>query len=132
MTPRVTCKPLIFGASGRAIPWHDRCYIRGWTVSPPVRQLSKEKNQMKKILSALVAVAFALPVLAQAPAAAPAPAAKPAAPATAPAPAAPAAKPAAPAAAAPAAAAPAKKDTKKAKKAKKAPPDTTTMPQPSK
>jgi len=45
---------------------------------------------MKKILSALVAVAFALPVLAQAPAA------KPAAPA-----------PAAPAAAAPAAAAPA-------------------------
>ena len=56
---------------------------------------------MKKILSALVAVAFALPVLAQAPAAAPAaPAAKPAAAAplrrsAAAAPAAPAAKPAA-------------------------------------
>jgi hypothetical protein len=95
--------------------------------------LSKEKNQMKKILSAIVAVAFAIPVLAQAPAAAPAAkaapaAAAPAAPAAA-APAAPAAKPAAAAPAAPAAkpaaAAPAKTE-KKAKKAKKVPPGTGT------
>jgi hypothetical protein len=100
--------------------------------------LSKEKNQMKKILSAIVAVAFAIPVLAQTPAAAPA--AKPAAPAAA-APAAPAAAapaaPAKPAAAAPAApaakpaaaapAAPAKTDTKSTKKkAKKVPPGTGT------
>ena len=94
---------------------------------------------MKKILSAIVAVAFAIPVLAQTPAAAPA--AKPAAPAAAApaapaaaAPAAPAAKPAAAAPAAPAAkpaaaapAAPAKTDTKSSKKkAKKVPPGTGT------
>jgi hypothetical protein len=91
----------------------------------------KENTQMKKILSALVAVAFALPVLAQAPAAAPAPAAKPAAAAPA-APAAPAAAPAPAAKPAAAAPAPAKETKKSTKKAKKAPPDTSTQPQPTK
>jgi hypothetical protein len=81
----------------------------------------KEKRQMKKILSALVAVAFAIPVLAQTPAAAAAPAA----------PAAPAAAPAAAAKPADKAAAPAKTEKKK-KKAKKVPPGsgTTLEPQP--
>jgi hypothetical protein len=95
----------------------------------------KEKRQMKKILSALVAVAFAIPVLAQTPAAAPAAAAKPAAAAPAAAapvaPAAPAAAPAAAAKPADKAAAPAKTEKKK-KKAKKVPPGsgTTLEPQP--
>jgi hypothetical protein len=95
----------------------------------PKNAYPKEKHQMKKILSALVAVAFAIPVLAQTPAAAPAAAAKPAA--AAPAAAAPVA-PAAPAAAPAAAAKPADKAAKppKKKKAKKVQPGDGTSTQP--
>jgi hypothetical protein len=46
--------------------------ISGTDRSPALKNAyPKEKHQMKKILSALVAVAFAIPVLAQTPAAAP-------------------------------------------------------------
>jgi hypothetical protein len=90
----------------------------------PKNAYPKEKHQMKKILSALVAVAFAIPVLAQTPAAAPAAPAKPVA-------AAPVA-PAAPAAAPAAAAKPADKAAKppKKKKAKKVQPGDGTSTQP--
>jgi hypothetical protein len=93
----------------------------------PKNAYPKEKHQMKKILSALVAVAFAIPVLAQTPAAAPAAPAKPVAAA----PAAPVA-PAAPAAAPAAAAKPADKAAKppKKKKAKKVQPGDGTSTQP--